>query len=189
MPVAFGAEGFGEAMPALFARPFGAGEGGRDDAGLMRVMAGDAGEPAAFVQGQDDAVLAFQLAHPDLEFQGGSDKVGFTGGMLVAEVVATLAKHFQAADELDGGERSAGFIRFLGVAEEAFFRHDFTGFIPLLVGIQPRVLLLIMTSETEGGAVRVGSAAQRGGVRIFRGAKDREVMAGKTGDLAVGNGE
>lgn len=189
MPVAFGTEDLGQSMPELFPRSFGAGEGFRDDAGLMRIMAGDAGEPALFIEGQDDAVLALQLAHANLEFQGGFDKVRFAGGVLVAHVVAALTKHSQAADHLDGRKSRAGFIRLLRVAKEAFFRNDFSRFIQLVVGIQPRVLLRLMTAETEGGAVRVGGAAQGGDVRILLGAKDRESMAGNAGNLAVVNRE
>jgi len=75
------------------------------------------------------------------------------------------------------------------VAKEAFGDHDFPGFIQLAVGIQSRVLLLIMTAKTEGGAVRIGSAAQGGGARILFGAEDGEGMTGEAGDLAVVEGE
>ena len=155
-----GAKNLGKAMSEYLTRSFGTSNGLRDDAGLMRVVTGDAGEPAILAQRQHDAILLFQLAHPELVLKVGLDEVRFSCRMLIVNVVATLAELLQVADQSDGLEICGGFIRFPSVTVEAFFRDNLSGRVQLVVWIQSFVLPFVMTAETEADAILIGSPTQ-----------------------------
>jgi hypothetical protein len=160
--MAFSAQHVGQALPVFRPGAFGAGDLFRNGPGLMRIVAGDAGQLSILVQRQDNPVLFLKDSHPQLILEVGLDEVRLVGGVSVTDVMTADTEFFQIPDKHHRLEIRMGFIRLLGVAIEAFLLDDSPGGIQLVVGIETLVLLLVVAAKAETGAIRVWPAAQGG---------------------------
>ena len=170
--------GAGRTRPLVGDQPF-----------LMRVVAGDARDPAFLVQRQNDVETCLHLVDLGQHLRGRLAQVPLMQRLFGGAIVTSHAYRPVIADEFHIFRPGLVLVGHLRVAVKTLLPQDLSLRIYLLMGVILRVLVFIVASEADVDSVTVGCASQNGLLQnLVRGAVlalTDDVMAGEAGQLGV----
>ena len=138
-----------QTMSVFRAGAFGCRAIGLNDTFVVRIMAGDAGQSAALIQGEYNAELFFHCLHAGQSLGRRFDQMIDITGVISSNNMTPLADHFKISNELDILITISIFIRLFGVTEKTFFYNNFPPWIQLGMGVKHYVISFIMAFKAE----------------------------------------
>ncbi|UCF90052.1 MAG: hypothetical protein JSW39_17355 [Desulfobacterales bacterium] len=183
--MALDAKSIGQTMSVLGAGTFGGWFVGGNYAFVMGIVTGGTSHFAVRIQWQDDAELLFHVLHNRQQLDRGFDHMVKISGVISANHMASLAKHFEIPDELDIFIARAVFIGLFRVAIQTGLDHQITCGLYLGMGVEPYVVLFIVALVAEIGFLGKWCAPQRNLIDAAFSALAIDIMTGETGKFVV----